>query len=250
MKIFKTIIFFTIFSNNICGWILARAEDVTAQGLASVELEVPFPLLLEQELPSFNIRLHNVSSNALVYIPDLQDAAGKQVFFNVGHQSQSLDLPTQSGSHQTHQQRFITENKQERIHLIEKDERWADVMNEERKEKLQPNATVVWSGGRMCEDFFLITERGASSIQARILIGPKQWISSKVIPVTIVPGNLESFPVVFKFDYVQGRATNMMWLVQGPVVGKEYIFDMETIVSARFRLRRNLILNITPHHLS
>lgn len=186
------------------------AGDVSGQGVATLMLQPRYERMLITENQQYIITLRNDSSSNLLYITDAFDASGLQLFLcarkgtpiSAGH----------SGVHPT----------------VEKAENWKKISKMDTSE-LRPGQSVTWRGESM-NDYWGV-RLGDQTIQAQVLVGPGQWVSSQEVPVHFLPGIVDDFPKVFTYNYVLGIGTNQMWFYQGPVDDKEYIFDM-----GRFRI--------------
>jgi hypothetical protein len=166
--------------------------------------------MLITEKQQYVITLRNDSPSNLLYVADKYEIAGAQLFLCARKGS-----PISAG----HSGVYPT---------VEKAENWEKISKLETSE-LSPGKSVTWRGESIID--YWAVRLGDQTIQAQILVGPGQWVSSQEIPVHFLPGIVDNFPKVFTYDYVLGIGTNRMWFYQGPVDDKEYIFSM-----GRFRI--------------
>ncbi len=183
---------------------LLWAGDVSGQGVATLTLQTRYERMLISEVPQYLISLRNNSTSNLIYVADGFDALGIQLFMKVRKGSQLIkrhDCPYQT---------------------VENNGKW-DELVEMPTSELQPNHSMTWRSEMT--DLNWGMELGAQAIQAQVLVGPSQWVSSLEVPVCFLPGDVDQFPKVFTYNYVLGRGTNQMWFYQGPVDDKEYLFS-------------------------
>lgn len=189
---------------------LLWAGDVSGQGVAPLTLQTRYERMLITEKQQYIITLRNDSPSNLLYVADKYEIAGTQLFLCA--RKDSPILPGDSGVYPA----------------VEKVDNWEKISKIETYE-LPPGQSVTWRGESIID--YWAVRLGDQTIQAQVLVGPGQWVSSQEIPVHFLPGVVDDFPKVFTFDYVLGLGTNQMWFYQGPVDDKEYLFDM-----GRFRI--------------
>jgi hypothetical protein len=188
----------------------AREGHLTQEGRAKVILTVPYRTLLRNENVQFTVRLLNQSEGELPYIADSYDVAGKQVFIHVerGIAGYTGPLHVDFGA-QFHGSRVLT---------IEKDGKWESVV-EKANAVLRPGEAVEWAGSRFDDVLFFITHAKPTSMQAKVLVGPEQWVSSEPVPIKVIRRDISQCPIVFQ----------------------EYYFEMPTRTRSPVRIRRVVI---------
>ena len=186
------------------------AVDVSGQGIATLTLKPRYERMVITENQQYIITLRNDSSSNLLYVADEFEASGVQLFLCA--RKKVLISPGHSGQYPT----------------VEKKENWEELRKMGTSE-LQPGQSVTWRSEDMSG--YWAVELGDQTIQAQVLVGPGQWVSSQEVPVHFLPGIVDDFPKVFTFVYEQGLAKKNRWLHQGPVDEKEYLFSI-----GRFRI--------------
>jgi hypothetical protein len=86
---------------------------------------------------------------------------------------------------------------------VDRDGEWNTVV-EKASGLLGPQKTVEWDGSRFATEHFYITEALPISIQAQVLVGPDQWVSSNIVPFKTVRKDMSRSPVVFDDFYLVG----------------------------------------------
>jgi len=230
-----------IYQSIICFCIVGRlsalvenpafGEDVSDKGIATVTLEVPYPTRLAGESSQFIVRLRNDSDADLPYYPssNVYAGSGKQLFIIVDRRD--LDHEKRSAMYgekrRDYQGQLIN-----LFRTVQEHGNW-DVVKKEATGVLRPKETVVLCRGFDLEDFD-VYGGNPRSIQAQVLVGPGKWVSSKTVPIHVIPGNVKDFPKVFRDSIIvnaQAGTSHEVFFYRGEVAGKDYLFDM-----GRFRI--------------
>ena len=220
------------------------AEDVTGKGIAEVALEVPYPTRLYNEAPQFTVKLKNISSSDLIYIPKEADASGKQVFIRV----------------ERGDSRFAAWEKhappENRVRIID-NSRWDDVYSNESQTRLGSGQDIGWSGYLLnFYNNFMFNQGDPRSIQVSILVGDGKWVSSRPVPIKQLPLMVDDFPIIYSYNSEKHKDLKIVLaeVYRGEVEGKEYLFSMGRMriceipagVKPKFNFDENLrILEIT-----
>ncbi|MBE0534735.1 MAG: hypothetical protein IH624_03635 [Phycisphaerae bacterium] len=190
---------------------LAAAEDVTAKGQVSITFTVPYQELLQGEFrPNSTIELTNNSLDTLHYIPEGSWADVLQIFIKV---DRTICIPRE------HRNAMYDPD-------IETYGLWERV-REFASAELKPGESVAWQATNIPYPCFALSpSRKPKSIQAQVLIGPAQWVSSKPVPIKFMNQGLKECPVVFENDYLTGpqRAKSPIAVYRVAIQNKEFLF--------------------------
>jgi hypothetical protein len=200
----------------LIGVITVSAEDVTGKGIAEVTLEVPYPTRLSNEDPQFTVRLKNISSSTLINIPDASEAAGKQVFIKVRRGDLGFEARIQKAP------------REYRITSIE-DGRWEEVLKYDNHTLLAPGQSVEWQGNILTMfGKFYFNQGEPQSIQAAILVGDNQWVSSNPVPIKQLPQMVNDFPLIYTHISEKNKELGIVLakVYRGEVESKDYLFSM------------------------
>lgn len=199
----------------------ALGGDVTQKGTASVTLTVPHQTLLWDEVVRFMVCLRNDSKENLLYIPDPYEAAGRQVFISVERGDPNFRdvIPIDA----------LPEFQGRRPLRIETDGSWEAVAGATTG-MLGPAKTARWDGTRFDSALFYIKLGKPKSIQAQVLIGPGEWVSSKAVSIKVIHTDLSSTPVVFEGFYLSPFRRELRTKVpirvrRVSIEGREYLFS-------------------------
>jgi hypothetical protein len=185
---------------------------------ATVDLAVPYQTVLATELIRFTVRLRNDSGTGLPVIADPFRAGGKQVFIRVEREERDFEEAFRSDSRPGFGRPLVR--------TIERDGDW-DIVLKEATASLQPSQTVEWDGSRFDDMLFYITRGKPKSIQAQVLIGSGLWVSSKPVPIKVIPRDVSRCPVVFQGVYLVGpqKARRPMTVHRVQLGTQQYLFD-------------------------
>jgi hypothetical protein len=173
----------------------ASAGDVTGEGKATLTLNVPYTTLLYREKFRYTIRLRNHSKHALPVIVDPFKASGKQVFISMERGVTKYRGPWHVDG--------APAGYGDRVYRVERDGNW-ELVAKKATAVLQPGQSVEWDGTQLDPLHFFIWDGLPKSIQAQVLIGPGQWVSSNVVPFKTVRRDMSRSPVVFDNVYLVG----------------------------------------------
>jgi hypothetical protein len=199
------------------------AEDTKHKATATVSLIVPYQTILSREVVRFTVRLHNDSKGEIRYIRDPFEAGGKQVFISVERGDPSFRDVVMLDS--------LGDLPGGRVLTVERDGNW-DVVEREATGVLRGGEAAQWDGSRFSSMLFYITDGKPKSIQAQVLIGPSQWVSSKQVPIKVIHTDLSSCPIVFEGFYLYSfrgspKTKEPVKIHRVSIEGTEYLFSSE-----------------------
>ncbi len=191
------------------------AGDITKQGRATVTLLLRHRTLLYPEQLEFTIRLRNDSNRPLPVITHPHVASGKQVFIKMDPHVPvtHVDPKPKPGSYG------------DKIWTVEEEGRW-EVVLKTADAVLRRGETIEWDGTELDPLHFYMWEGQPKGIQAQILVGPGEWVSSKMVHFKTLHVDVRQFPVVFEsvslFAPQLVRESQEVRCI--PIEGREYLF--------------------------